>query len=734
MWKILVAILIAAALLVGIWFKDGYILGGSEDGLIFYNISHYFHQAQYTWMEYPGLGSPAMAIVAGKPTYFLLSLLQHSGLQGFQIQAGVMFFLLISAAYGILLLVRELFPKLPIKYIFISILFYWFSPISLTFLLTRSLLNYLFFFALLPLASYTYIKGLISKKYIWIFFLNLLLILYSYAFSYIAFIILFWLWIFFITIYFILVFNQRSFPIKYLLLSLGVFAVLNSWWTFPMIALHFYGGANPTTNLFQNQSNIDTLTILSKNIGNLSGIFKLINTSINSADALNWVKLYYSLLLFIIQYFFIGSILYFIIKFRKINIVWFLGSLFITVVFLAKGNNSPFGEIFNFIFKQVVILQVFRNPFEKFSFLLSLIASILLGPSIYEMAKGWKNSLKVLLYPVVLISILVYLGFPSYSALALTNKFPPTDNPDIGYKVKVPEYYQSVEKWLNAKPGNFRYIGFPLMDEGVKYNWEKGYIGVELAVALYDSKGIFLNTSTPFFNQVVPEIEKTFLSDKNFSIFANLLNAKYYLIRHDIDYQFRPMTDPLLIEKILTEKEKNAEVKKVAAFQDISIWENLKWKDNTFYLAQIIKKTRSYDDFKDFTSINSEGKEVLLEDNISLISDAKNKEDSMQVGINYSKVDPTKYILSLKDIRSPAILVFSELYNNGWKATYSDGETLGKNLRSNVFSNAWVINREGSFDVTIEFAPQKWMDIGEKVSIGGAVVALGFIAFRLRKH
>src|SRR3989304_9670760 len=111
MWKILAVILLVPLVLVGIWFKDGYLLGASEDGLIFYNISRYFNQSQYTWMEYPGLGSPSVTQIAGKPTYFPLSFLQNLGIPGFLLQAGVLYYLLISAGIGIYLLVCELFPK-----------------------------------------------------------------------------------------------------------------------------------------------------------------------------------------------------------------------------------------------------------------------------------------------------------------------------------------------------------------------------------------------------------------------------------------------------------------------------------------------------------------------------------------------------------------------------------------------------------------------------------------------
>lgn len=711
MWKVFSLILLISLVLVGVWFQDGYVLGASEDGLIFYNLSHYFHQSQYSWMEYPGLGSPSMMIIAAKPTYFLLSILQNFGIPGFLLQVAVFWFLIVSAGIGMYLLVRQFFPNLAQKYIFLSILFYWFNPISLAYLLNRSLLNYLFFFALLPIASYLYIKGLKNRGYLWLFILNIVLLLYSYAFSYVAFVILFWLWLILMTFYFIVIYKKRIFPMKYFSLNLLLFSLLSSWWILPVIALNVLGGADPTSNLFKSQTNVDTLTALSKSTGDLNNIFKLINASVNSSDALSWVKLYYSPILSATLYFFAGVILFFIIKFRKNSEVLLLGSLFLTIIFLAKGSNPPFGKIYSFLFQNILILQIFRNPFEKFSFLLSLISSVLLGPSIYEITNKLNSYFKIFLYPTVLAVLVLYLGFPLYSGLALTNKFPPTNDYSIGYKVAVPIYYQEAYEWLKDKGENFRYLGLPLSPEGVTYKWEKGYTGLELPVALFDSKAILLNTSVPFFNQIIPQIEKVFLSEKEFFPLANLLNAKYYLLRNDIDYSSRGMTNPKLLEDKLTAREKEGELKKAVSFGSVSIWENLKWRDNTFYLAKKISTDQSLDDF-----------EELIEDTESFIS--------------YQKINPTKYKVHLENISKPTTLVFAELYNNGWKASYKDKAVLTGHIRANIYANAWNVNRMGTFDIIIEFTPQRWMETGEKISIIGTISAislLGFLSFKLKR-
>lgn len=735
-WKILSVICLLATILVIVWFRGGYLLGASEDGLIFYNLSNYFHQAQYAWMEYPGLGSPSSTLIAGKPTYFFLSFLQGLGVPGFLLQAGVFNFLLISAGFGVYLLVSELFPKLPKKYIFFSIFFYWFNPLALHTLLSRSLLNYLFFYSVLPMVSYFYIKGLRSRKYLWVLWLNLSLLLYSYIFSYVAFTVLLWFWLFLITVYFVFFFHHKVFAVKYFGLSLAIFIICNLWWILPLIVLNTSGGARDSSQAFLQQSNVDTLTAISKSIGNLNGIFKLINSSFISSNSLDWAKLYFSPVLFIIQYFFIGTVLFFIIKKRRVPEVLFMGSLFLTVIFLAKGNNPPFGEIYNFLFKNIPILQIFRNPFEKFGFLISLVTSILIGPSIYFLFYRLNNNLRKLCYFLTAVCLFVYLGFPLYSGLALTNTFPPTNDYSIGYRVKVPGYYKDLNGWLNSKGDNFRSLGFPIAPEGVTYKWEKGYTGLELPVALFDSKAILLNTSTPFFDKIIPQVEKTLLSDKGFSLLANLVNAKYYLLRFDIDYKARGMTDPLTIEKILIERERKGEVKKLATFDRVSVWENLSWQDTKFYPANKFIKVTNFDKDTTFTLIDVLKQEALIDQGDALkLEKFTITEDTKLPDISYEKINTTKYIVHLKNAESPFILVFSELYNDGWKVSINT-QQLNNHMRVNLYANAWVIDKEGEFDLVVEFAPQRWMDIGEKVSILGAVLTiltLLFISFRFRK-
>ena len=88
--------------------------------------------------------------------------------------------------------------------------------------------------------------------------------------------------------------------------------------------------------------------------------------------------------------------------------------------------------------------------------------------------------------------------------------------------------------------------------------------------------------------------------------------------------------------------------------------------------------------------------------------------------IKFEKVDSTKYAYQIKNASSPFILVFSELFDSGWRNTESNEHFL-----VNGYANAWKINRTGDFVGEIEFYPQKLLRIGYLIS--GTSVALGVI-------
>lgn len=709
--KTIIFILVAAAILVSIWFKDGYILGTAEDSLIFYNISRFLPESQFAWMEHPGLGRVTINLTAARPTYEALAFLQRLGLPNFLIQALTLWIILISAGLGVYLIVREFFPQLQNKYIFISVMFYWFNPISLVNVWNRFLSDYIFSFGLLPLISFAFIRGLRTRNYLWSFLLVLILPFYSFAFTYIAFDILLWIIFFILTLLFFLTnreFNTRVFYIKYFFLTFLLFIFTNIWWIGQMISLNIFRNLDSSVLNFDTLGNLGTLDALSKKMGNLSDIFRLINASFLNENSLRWVKAFSSLPFIIIEYLITALIFYSIIKNIKKTSILILGGLFFVSVYLAKGTNPPFGELYKLIFTNVPYLQVFRNPFEKAGFILALSASLLIGFSVFNFVQQIPKKFVNFVYFAFLGFIMIVWGFPFYTGLVFTSPEPPTNRIGVGYQVKVPSYYHEADQWLNSQGNNFRFIGFPLGDEGITYNWEKGYSGVELSSALFSNPGILHKTAVPYFTDLVPQIQEILLSKNDFSKLANSLNARFFFVRHDINFELRKMKNPTVIDNNLVVREKNNEIKKVATFGQLTFWENLLWKDTTFYPANKIIQSFSSQQISELVSVDVNKGEVLIDS-----KDIRSLESDSLVDISYQRINPARYIVHVKNT-APFILVFSELFNDAWEAS---NQNTFRHFRTNFYANGWLIDKTGDFDILIEYLPQNLLEVGERISV-----------------
>lgn len=956
MLKYIFIILSLPLILVFIWFKDGYLLSHAEGALPFYDLERYLEPTKNAWMEHPGLGNISLLTTAAKPTYMFLTLLQNNLMvPGFIIQAGVFYFLFAGAGIGIYLLTKEFFPKLGNKYALLSVFFYWFNPLSMTDVWNRFLLNYIYFFGALPVLLLIFIKGLKNKKYYFAPILTLLIGIYSYSLSTLVFVLLLWfLFILFALFYFITEKSKadRWFYVKFICFLLILFIFTNSWWITQVLSLKLQMPFNQTISNFSTSDNLQTLDMLSRKLGDLTNIIRLINASSPEIIGLNWINFFNYPLAVFLEFLIVGTILFAVIKKRAERSILILGGLFFITLFLIKGTNPPLGEIYALFFQRFSFLQVFRNPFEKFSFMLNFIIALLVGYSIfifsdYLTAKAKRDTFSIVLYLFFLCAIII-MGYPFFSGLVFTSNEPPTNDPGVGYKVKVPGYYKEASDVMQSKGTNFRFIGFPLGDEGITYKWEKGYTGVELPSTLFSTPGILFNTAVPYYSNIVPQLEKLLLETDDFLSVADSLNIRFIFLRTDIDWQERNMKNPQVILNRINDLEKKGLIKRIGKYGELTLWENLSWKDYTFYGANKVisflpetinsyniipnisnneitiaglpdditkdnlvskvvvnaiqnpnpqnldyesytvkiikegdyqiqfKNLSNYDSkilidkklvsinnslltslkpthfqegeyqmivnnlhsentidlskvsdfydsrgyFKNFeinnfdsnverylvsldyqSAINQKLTIYIFQDNdkirngekitplnldlntyrnnnsiqlnsfffvrpsstaawVSLLSDQPidssaikqltvtklvkptpilitantNLSNSALPSVSYEKINTTKYTVRIGNASSPFILIFSELFNNKWEAFYTDNTQVLSHFRANNYANAWLIDKKGDFDITVEFTPQRLYKTGEIISLFSHLLNGGILAVLLIKR
>ncbi len=124
-------------------------------------------------------------------------------------------------------------------------------------------------------------------------------------------------------------------------------------------------------------------------------------------------------------------------KKSKISLVIIFSIL--TISILVKGPQGPFPEVFNYLYKNVGIMQVFRRPSSKVYFFILLMLSALYTCEFYKAVSFSKRALKLLIYIVVFTtSSCFYYIF--IARLDYINDF------------KIPEEMYSIRDFVGQRP------------------------------------------------------------------------------------------------------------------------------------------------------------------------------------------------------------------------------------------------------------------------------------------
>jgi len=99
--------------------------------------------------------------------------------------------------------------------------------------------------------------------------------------------------------------------------------------------------------------------------------------------------------------------------------------------------------------------------------------------------------------------------------------------------------------------------------------------------------------------------------------------------------------------------------------------------------------------------------------------------DSMtnELTLQYDMVNPTKYIVRVNADR-PFIMIFSESFNEEWKISVQDSNKEFEHFIINFYANGWYIDKVGNFEIVLEYAPQKILNLGIAISTVTAIILI----------
>lgn len=534
-------------LLVFIWFRDGNTLGAGETGNPFYNLRQMFAISGYAWGNQVLGGNSGLTVTSGL-FWGVLYGLNGIGIPGVLLQAGFFFICLNMGMFATYLLVKEVFPGIKRWSALLAALFYIFNPFSLMNIWNRFLTNTILFYAFMPLSIWLIVNGLKSKKYSNAILLSLVTAILSFAFAAPAQTIIFWGLFFFTVVFYFFIIEKTFFALKFFLLGAVSWVLFNFWWISQQISFRFSETYTVSTaSFFTDAGNFRALTSLSDSLGQIGNVFLLLHGPFftDATDMpYSWPLIYTRVPALILQWAVFLLVLFIAIRNIKNKWVFYFLSLFLLGILASKGIALPMGELFNYMFQYLSILNFFRNPFEKLGILLPFAFAPLFAYSFMKLTGKIFRAFLILF-------IFVFYGWPFWTGLVFSSGNPPANNPEINYEIIVPEYYREANAWLNDQEGEFRFISFPLGGEGIFHTWEKGYAGIEQSGLLFDRPNISYNTTIPYYSDAIEGLEETLMKNDDFAKVASLFNVRYILVRDDVDYKKSGLRNPETVKKRL---------------------------------------------------------------------------------------------------------------------------------------------------------------------------------------
>jgi hypothetical protein len=516
--------LLISAVLVAIWFRDGNLFIGAEEGVLFYNLQYTLDKAiNSVWLEL-FLGMPYFSDLSKWPFISVLFFFNKLGLSNYLLQVFTFFLILSVASTSVYFLLKQTLGNifnLRVS-VFIGSVFYILNPYVISQVWMRGLYTQIFAFAYYPAFLLLFVLFLNTKKIIFLLIGLLISFIFAPAMGNPAYFISLWVLVGVYFLYYLL-FEGKDFKSRINICLIFIFfflswIVLNSWW-FWTTAIYASSYLAPGS-VFENS--LESLIAVS-NQNPIQSVIRLYHTlhfETNPVYGNFYLNPFIVLISWIMPIVALASIYY-----KRNKALIFYGVLFLIGLFVSLGANPPLGKIFIYFFNHISPLQVFRNPYEKFGLVYLLSYSALFAFGISAISKLTSNKFpkyKFLLPLLIGPIFFVFYCWPMWSGVVI----------NWGTKVSVPDHYQQLDNWLKENNPDDKSVMFLpyLSDLGASYKWSGGeYHGNDPMYQIIGSPVITQTGKNYYLNAL-----KRYIGAKDLTPALSLLGVKYIIERPDV--------------------------------------------------------------------------------------------------------------------------------------------------------------------------------------------------------
>jgi hypothetical protein len=358
------------------------------------------------------------------------------------------------------------------------------------------------------------------------------------------------------------------------------------------------------------------------------------------------------------------------------KLILFFAFLGLIGAFLAKGSNDPFGFIYLWMFVHVPGFIMFRDP-TKFYTLVALSYSILIPFSLWKLSERVSSiKYKVLkdygTFIILFVFILFWLVTIRQAVFGqLGGTFQAT---------KVPSEYTTFANYLSSQNKFSRTLWMPTTQRFGYSSDNHPAVSAEDFFNIYNENGLIKKLRSAGAEKLLQE-----------------MGVKYIIVPTDSQ------------KEIFLKNRAYSEALYKRTVSDVS---KIKW----------LKPDHQIPGLAVFTVPNPK-------DHFYLESSMKNPSagsgQGQESSVSYTFVNPTKYIVTVKNVHKGDRLIFAESFDPNWVATVNSSTSL--RVKSQMFAklfNSFVLPENGSFTMNVYYTPQKWVNIGAIISLLTVIVLI----------
>jgi len=462
---------------------------------------------------------------------------------------------------------------------------------------------------------------------------------------------------------------------------------------------------------------------------------------------------------------------------KQQRMILFFALMAVVGLFLTKGTTPPFGFLYEWAWRHVPGFWTFREPFSKFTPLTLLSMSILFSASVnaiynkiadYGKAKGsrWIRLASASI-PALVGGMILLIGFPLLNGEVIWDYW---NGSMRSWHVDIPDYWREARAWLSQEDRESRILLLPKAQMyGHVYNWKSGAMfGAPVALVLLDNPLIYFDSgpirnAEHMANKIYDILQPGNQSDA--TPLLRLLNVRYVLQQNDLAWDFagEGSLPPDQMKQIL-DNQQNISFEKTLGMLDFYTVDD--------YLPHIYASTTPAIVEGGLYALTSPANASHLEGNPAVfltdqldagtmqsltekIALSASTRDITPATLTFHKINPTRYRVQVKDAKDPYFLVFSESFHQGWKAYIEPGQNGGSRFEwstllswllkgrhrtelpdhflVNGYANSWYVDKEGSYDIVLEYQPQRLFEMGIIISASTFIACLGYLIWDWRK-